>query len=194
MAADPLVTISSHSVTHRDLIKLTDADIQMEAQQSKQLLESKLGIPIRYFTYPSGKYDARALQAMQETGYIAALTMNDADEQVAGQSKSLLEIARIGQSRIDEMVNVASRGRSVAWFEHGHNGSQCADSPHQRHDRRHALHVHRWGTTDDHPRQVAGAVAQDYRWNPRDRRRGWRLLLPGVSRFQRYARAGSQPD
>ncbi len=110
MAADPLVTISSHSVTHRDLIKLTDAEIQMESQQSKQILESKLGIPIRYFTYPSGKYDQRALQAMQESGYLAALTMNDADEQVAGQSKSLLEIARIGQSRIDEMVTVASGG------------------------------------------------------------------------------------
>lgn len=110
MAADPLVTISSHSVTHRDLNKLTDAEIQMEAQQSKQILESKLDIPMRYFTYPSGKYDQRALLAMQEAGYLAALTMNDADEQVAGQSKSLLEIARIGQSRIDEMVNIASGG------------------------------------------------------------------------------------
>ncbi|HEY9908008.1 MAG TPA: polysaccharide deacetylase family protein [Thermosynechococcaceae cyanobacterium] len=127
MAADPLITISSHSVTHRDLNKLTDAEILMEAQQSKQILESKLGIPMRYFTYPSGKYDQRALAVMQEAGYLAALTMNDVDEQVAGQSKSLLEINRIGQSRIDEMVTIASGGSPLPGLSMG--GTVDFDAP-----------------------------------------------------------------
>ncbi len=105
MAADPLVTIASHSVSHPpNLTKLTDAQLTQEIQASKQILESQLGIPIRYFTYPEGHYDARVANLVGSSGYLAALTMNDADERLAGQSESLLAIGRIGQSRIAEMI------------------------------------------------------------------------------------------
>lgn len=110
MAKDPLVTISSHSVSHRVMLELTDLEIQTEVSESKRILEAELGIPIHYFTYPEGKYDQRGLKAVQAAGYISALTMDDADERLAGQSNSLLEIGRIGQSRISEMVEVAWGG------------------------------------------------------------------------------------
>lgn len=110
MAADPLVTIASHSVTHRIMTDLSPAEIQMELQQSKQILESALGIPIRYFTYPEGKYNAAVAEAVKEAGYIAALTMNDAEDRLAGQSETLLAIDRIGQSRIAQMVDIAWGG------------------------------------------------------------------------------------
>lgn len=113
MAANPLITISSHSVTHRVMTGLSDAEIQFELQESKRILESQLGVPIRYFTYPEGKYDAKVVAALPGAGYVAALTMNDADERLAGQSNSLLEIGRIGQSRIQEMVDVAWGGAAL---------------------------------------------------------------------------------
>lgn len=105
MAADPLVTIASHSVTHpRDLRVLSDAQLQMEVTKSKQILEAQLGIPIRYFTYPEGKYDERVAKAVQAAGYQAALTMNDTDERFAGQSDSMLAISRFGQSRLAQAL------------------------------------------------------------------------------------------
>lgn len=113
MAADPLVTISSHSVTHKVMSGMSDAEIQFELQESKRILEEQLGISIRYFTYPEGKYDAKVVAALPGAGYAAALTMNDADERLAGQSNSLLEIGRIGQSRIAEMVDVAWGGAAL---------------------------------------------------------------------------------
>lgn len=105
MAADPLVTIASHSVNHpRDLRALSDAQLQMEVTKSKQILEAQLGIPIRYFTYPEGKYDERVAKAVQEAGYQAALTMSDTDERFAGQSDSMLAISRFGQSRLAQAL------------------------------------------------------------------------------------------
>ncbi len=105
MAVDPLVTISSHSVTHPlDLRPLSDNQLQIEIMLSKRILESQLGIPIRYFTYPSGKFDARVTNLVGEAGYEAALTMNDHDDRFAGQSKSLLAIERIGQSRLNYAI------------------------------------------------------------------------------------------
>jgi len=51
MAADPLMTIAAHSVTHPpDLRALSEEKLQMEVRESKRLLEAKLGIPIYYFT------------------------------------------------------------------------------------------------------------------------------------------------
>jgi poly-beta-1,6-N-acetyl-D-glucosamine N-deacetylase len=115
MSKDPLVTIAAHSVTHPpDLRTLTDTQLQTEIVQSKQILEQELGIPIHYFTYPEGKYDARVAQLVEAAGYQAAFTMSDIDERFAGQSESLLAISRIGQSRLQEMLPQAWGGPQMA--------------------------------------------------------------------------------
>jgi poly-beta-1,6-N-acetyl-D-glucosamine N-deacetylase len=106
MVADPLVTIASHSVTHPpDLRQLPDDKLKIEIVESKRILESKLGIPIRYFTYPVGKYDERVANVVKQAGYAAALTMSDRDERYAGESESLLAIARFGQSNLAAAIN-----------------------------------------------------------------------------------------
>lgn len=116
MVADPLVTIASHSVTHRVMTTLTEAEVQREVRESKRILEAKLGVPIRYFTYPEGGYNAQVAKAVQEAGYASALTMNDADERLAGQSESLLAIGRFGQSRLASIVDTAWGGPPLqAW-------------------------------------------------------------------------------
>jgi len=102
MATDPLVTISAHSVTHpQDVTALPDDKLRMEVVESKRIIENMLGIHIGYFTYPEGKYDARVEKFVQAAGYEAALTMNDLENRFAGQSKNLLAIERIGQSRLE---------------------------------------------------------------------------------------------
>lgn len=116
MAKDPLVTIASHSVSHKVMTTLNPQQIQTELQESKRILEAELGIPIHYFTYPEGKYNAQVAEAVKAAGYQGAFTMDDADERLAGQSESLLAIGRIGQSRLPEMVDVAYGGAPLpAW-------------------------------------------------------------------------------
>jgi poly-beta-1,6-N-acetyl-D-glucosamine N-deacetylase len=111
MAADPLVTIASHSVTHPpDLRELSDEDLVYEVVESKRRLESELGIPIRYFSYPTGHYDERVAQAVADAGYLAAFTMRQSNEQFAGASESLLAIERFGQSSLNALVDVAWGG------------------------------------------------------------------------------------
>ncbi|MBV6627093.1 MAG: polysaccharide deacetylase family protein [Rivularia sp. (in: Bacteria)] len=111
MAADSLVTIAAHSKTHPpDLTKLSDEELIPEIIESKQILEKELGESIRYFTYPTGKNDARIRKLVQESGYVAALAMDDNNEIFAGESENLLAIARFGQSRLNELVNKTSAG------------------------------------------------------------------------------------
>lgn len=123
MAADPLVTIASHSLTHPpDLTQVSDEDLVVEVTASKHRLESQLGIPIRYFTYPVGLYDQRVAQAVADAGYLAALTMRQTDEQFAGASESLLAIERLGQSNLNSVLDQAwggppAPGMSLAAFD-----------------------------------------------------------------------------
>ncbi len=111
MAADPLVTIASHSIKHpKDLRTLTEDELGKEVIESKQLLERELGIPIRYFTYPEGKYDARVKQWAIAAGYSMAFSMDDLNEGYAGASPDLFSINRFGQSSIEKAIAKAWGG------------------------------------------------------------------------------------
>lgn len=117
MAADPLVTIAAHSITHPpDLTDLPDVQLEQEILQSKKILEEKLGIPIRYFTYPEGKYDERVTAWVKAAGYRGALTMDDSENRFSNQSKSLLAIDRFGQSGLSQALEQAWGGLQLsAW-------------------------------------------------------------------------------
>jgi peptidoglycan/xylan/chitin deacetylase (PgdA/CDA1 family) len=113
MVANPLVEIASHSVTHPlDLRKMTDEQVRRELKDSKETLESKLGISIEYFVYPVGKNDERIRRLVREAGYKGALVMHEdaAEEQLAGESDNLLAIGRWGQSRFREAITKAWGG------------------------------------------------------------------------------------
>ncbi|MEL7501355.1 MAG: polysaccharide deacetylase family protein [Cyanobacteria bacterium J06554_6] len=115
MAADPLVTIVSHGVNHPpDLRELSDEDLRWELEYSKARLEEQLGIPIRYFTYPEGNHDERVMLAAEDAGYQAALAMDDIDERMAGDSDSLLNISRFGQSQLENVIDLAWGGPNLA--------------------------------------------------------------------------------
>ncbi len=115
MADDPLVTIAAHSVNHpRDLTELPVPEARREIAESKQELEERLGIPIRYFTYPEGNYNDRVAQLVADAGFVAALTMNDMEDLVAGESESLLAIARLGQSRLEDVIDQAWGGTPLS--------------------------------------------------------------------------------
>ncbi|MBI4785103.1 MAG: polysaccharide deacetylase family protein [Oscillatoriophycideae cyanobacterium NC_groundwater_1537_Pr4_S-0.65um_50_18] len=117
MAADPLVTIASHSFTHpEDLTVLPDDRLRYEIVESKRVLESRLGITLKYFVYPIGKNDERVQRWVQMTGYKAALTMDDTVNKFAGESESLLSIDRIGQSNLAEVIPAAYGGAPLPPF------------------------------------------------------------------------------
>lgn len=110
MAADPLVTIAAHSVTHADLRSLSGEELQREVVESKETLEQELGIPINYFAYPEGYYNDEVLKEVKQAGYLGALSMDKVEGSFAGASPDLLTITRFGYQRFDEMLTEAWGG------------------------------------------------------------------------------------
>jgi peptidoglycan/xylan/chitin deacetylase (PgdA/CDA1 family) len=66
--------LASHSLTHPDLTGLEDDDLAREVRRSRAVLRARFGVPVDFFCYPAGRYDARVIRAAREAGYLGATT------------------------------------------------------------------------------------------------------------------------
>ncbi|PLS68806.1 MAG: polysaccharide deacetylase [Cyanobacteria bacterium M5B4] len=114
MADSGLVTVASHTVSHRNLTDLTPAEIDRELRESKQILEEKLGRSVKYFTYPEGTYTEPMKEQVLKAGYRAALSMSldPYYETSASESDDLLSLRRYGQSRFNDIIAEGKRHSS----------------------------------------------------------------------------------
>lgn len=91
VAASPLVTVGSHSVSHPLLTRLPDAELARELADSKRFLEEVTGRPVDLFAYPTGDYDRRVMAAVRAAGYRGAFV-----EESRRLGGGLYEIPRLG--------------------------------------------------------------------------------------------------
>lgn len=75
-AQHPLITIASHTISHAFLSRCSLLEQENEISGSKRLLEEMAGKPVDYFAYPTGDYDARTIQLVQQAGYKAAFAVD----------------------------------------------------------------------------------------------------------------------
>lgn len=77
MAADPLVTLYPHTVTHPILARCGDDKLEQEIADSCAALERETGVAPTIFAYPNGRpqdFDARARDALRRRGVRWALS------------------------------------------------------------------------------------------------------------------------
>lgn len=53
-------TIGAHTLTHPDLTRLGESEAEAEIVGAKTILEDRLGVSVRSFAYPRGRYDGQA--------------------------------------------------------------------------------------------------------------------------------------
>lgn len=77
IASSGVVEIGSHSLTHRDLRKITDAqELIQEVSGYKRILEQNLGMKVNCFSYPVGSFDKRVRDFVMQAGYLCAVGTN----------------------------------------------------------------------------------------------------------------------
>jgi peptidoglycan/xylan/chitin deacetylase (PgdA/CDA1 family) len=67
--------IGSHTKSHARLTALVDSDLERELEDSRLILEERLGWPCPGLAYPYGDHDARVVEAAGRAGYTAAGTL-----------------------------------------------------------------------------------------------------------------------
>ncbi len=77
LAADPLVTIGGHSVSHPALAKLSEARVREEMKNGADRIKKELGIWPEHFSYPYGDASSagpREFKIAKELGFKTAVT------------------------------------------------------------------------------------------------------------------------
>jgi peptidoglycan/xylan/chitin deacetylase (PgdA/CDA1 family) len=66
--------VDSHTLTHPDLTTLPDTRLRDELVQSRAFIRRHFHVPVEFFCYPAGRFDARVVAAVKAAGYKAATT------------------------------------------------------------------------------------------------------------------------
>lgn len=69
LAADGLVTIGSHGVTHKNLNSLSTEEQKAELTESKRIIESIIGKPVNAFAFSHGQYNKDTLRLTNDYDY-----------------------------------------------------------------------------------------------------------------------------
>ena len=77
LAADPLVSIGAHSLTHPMLARMDASGMQAEIARSRDLIEARIGRKVTSFAYPFGDTTAagpREFEVARQAGFTTAVT------------------------------------------------------------------------------------------------------------------------
>jgi peptidoglycan/xylan/chitin deacetylase (PgdA/CDA1 family) len=66
--------VDSHTLTHPDLATLSRGRLWHEVHRSRVVLRRLFHVPVRFFCYPSGAFDAAVIGAVRRAGYVGATT------------------------------------------------------------------------------------------------------------------------
>ncbi len=73
--------VGSHSISHSDLTALEPERQRYEVVDSREILETKLGIPVLTFSYPFGKSNSSTIDYVHFAGYIAGMSLGFTHDQ-----------------------------------------------------------------------------------------------------------------
>lgn len=83
IAADPLCTVGSHSISHRRLSDLATSDLEQELQASRAEIQRLTHTPCDYLALPHGAWRPEVVAMAKRSGYRSILTL----EEIASPSR-----------------------------------------------------------------------------------------------------------
>jgi peptidoglycan/xylan/chitin deacetylase (PgdA/CDA1 family) len=67
--------LDTQGISHADLIALDSTQLHEEVVTSRQTIRRRYHVPVNWFCYPSGHYDATVIAAVKAAGYVGSTTV-----------------------------------------------------------------------------------------------------------------------
>jgi len=67
--------LDTQGISHADLITLDAAQLKYQVATARQILRKRYGVPVNWFCYPSGHYDATVIAAVKAAGFAGSTTV-----------------------------------------------------------------------------------------------------------------------
>jgi peptidoglycan/xylan/chitin deacetylase (PgdA/CDA1 family) len=68
--------LDTQGISQTDLTAVGQAQLTNETAAARHTLSSRYGVPVNWFSYPNGDYDATVVSAVRAAGYVGATTVN----------------------------------------------------------------------------------------------------------------------
>jgi peptidoglycan/xylan/chitin deacetylase (PgdA/CDA1 family) len=115
-----LIEIGSHTISHPDdLAELPLQDQRREIAESKKILEDNLGLEVRHFCSPKGRFSNLTAQILADSSYKLALTNRSG---LVRKGMDVFSVPRLGSSNWDSLAVFESRLRGGFVLLHGLKG------------------------------------------------------------------------
>jgi peptidoglycan/xylan/chitin deacetylase (PgdA/CDA1 family) len=67
--------LDTQGISHADLITLDASELKYQVATARQILQKRYGVPVNWFCYPSGHYDATVIAAVKAAGFVGSTTV-----------------------------------------------------------------------------------------------------------------------
>jgi peptidoglycan/xylan/chitin deacetylase (PgdA/CDA1 family) len=67
--------LDTQGISHADLITLDAAGLHYQIDSARQTLRRRYGVPVNWFCYPSGHYNATVIAAVKAAGFVGSTTV-----------------------------------------------------------------------------------------------------------------------
>ncbi|MBB2749287.1 UNVERIFIED_ORG: peptidoglycan/xylan/chitin deacetylase (PgdA/CDA1 family) [Microbispora rosea subsp. rosea] len=120
LAADELVTVANHTLTHDNLAALSRSALEEEITRSHALFTERMGFPARYFTVPFGRFTPElaldCLQVLTAADYAGILWVGPAGLTVTGPYRhQVLNLSRLhSASTLEDFTAHVARARRAS--------------------------------------------------------------------------------
>ena len=101
--------LDAHTITHPDLTHVDDAQLWHEVHGSRVELQHIFHVPVDFFCYPSGRYDAHVVAAVRRAGFLGATTTNYG----LARPQDLYTLGRIRINGSDHLVGFEKKLQSL---------------------------------------------------------------------------------
>jgi peptidoglycan/xylan/chitin deacetylase (PgdA/CDA1 family) len=98
--------VDAHTINHIDLTTLGASSLRHEVAGSRAWIRRRFHVPVAFFCYPSGRYDARVIAAVRAAGFLGA-TVEGAGR--ASPRDGFFTLPRIRVSRSDGVSGLAAK-------------------------------------------------------------------------------------
>jgi peptidoglycan/xylan/chitin deacetylase (PgdA/CDA1 family) len=67
--------LDTQGISHADLVTEDAAGLRYQIDHARQVLQRRFHVPVHWFCYPSGQYDATVIEAVRAAGFVGSTTV-----------------------------------------------------------------------------------------------------------------------
>jgi peptidoglycan/xylan/chitin deacetylase (PgdA/CDA1 family) len=101
--------VDSHSLTHPDLTSVDAVRLRREVARSREVIHRRFSVPVDFFCYPSGRFDAAVVDAVRRAGYLGATTTQSG----LARPTDLYRLPRVRVNGTDTVGDLAAKLRGL---------------------------------------------------------------------------------